>query len=69
MNREDVKISMKGFLVSPTSEYLEKLEREQRIEDRKNKTGTITNKEIFEFLVDTNIRIEEIYDLLTTLSK
>lgn len=69
MNREEIKLTQKGFSISPTQEYIEKQDREKRIQQRKNKTGKITNEEIYQYLNDTNDRIEEIYELTKALSK
>ena len=59
----------KHFKIRKSQKLVEKESREQRIETGKEKQGKVTNEEIYQYLNDTNCRIEEIYDLLKALSK
>ena len=55
----------KKIIVKKDEKEILKAEREQRIKDRKDISKTnITNREVFEYLNDTNDRLEEIYDLI-----
>lgn len=59
-----------GFNVALTKEYVEHRNREERIKERiKIDKENISNVEIFEFIMDTNARLSEIYDMLKELSR
>lgn len=47
-----------------------KREREERIKKNKeNQKSNLSNKDLFEYLNDTNSRLEEIYDIIKELKK
>lgn len=63
--KREVQASPTGFTVKPSAAYQEHQAREQRMIGRKgiNKTS-ITNKELWDLLLDVADRQSEIYDLL-----
>ncbi len=65
MSKPNIQRTGKGFKVSKSAEQIEKEAREQRILERKNfDKSRVTNTEIYEYLKDTNERLNEIYDML-----
>jgi len=63
--RVEVEKSPTGFKIKPSKERLEKIEREERIKERKKKPSKNPSPtEIMEAISDMNSRLEEIYDLI-----
>ncbi|MDO7787502.1 hypothetical protein [Desulforamulus aquiferis] len=56
---------VKKVVINASEKYLAKKEREVRIKGRfRNQKINPTNKDLYEYLNDTNARLSEIYDLL-----
>lgn len=70
LNKEVVNKTSNGFKIIKSNERIAKEQREQRVNLRKtDNNGNITNKELFEFLLDMAERQSEMYDMLKELSK
>ena len=54
----------KKIIIKKDEKQLAKEAREQRIKERKIKQDKATIEDIFQYLNDTNTRLEEIYDLI-----
>jgi hypothetical protein len=65
MNKIKIERVKKGIVIKQSEEYRHKKERESRILERKIAPKlNPSNKDIYEYLNDTNERLSEIYDLL-----
>lgn len=68
MSNKKIEKTAKGFVVKPSEELLRRQARDKRMEERKSQSKSqITNKEIFEFLLDISERQEEILQLVRRL--
>ena len=54
----------KKIVVKKDEKQITKEEREARIKENKNKKTKVSLEDVFQYLNDTNSRIEEIYDLV-----
>lgn len=66
MRKHEIKQEEDGKIqISPSIEYKEQVERQKRMNERKNnKPSRITNQELWDFLVDLQEQQKEILSLL-----
>ena len=70
MRKTETQKTGKGFVVKKSTEYIEKQEREQRIQEKKqNRKAKYTNEDVMEMLMDIADRQAEIYDMLKQNTK
>ncbi|SET55172.1 hypothetical protein SAMN05660297_02733 [Natronincola peptidivorans] len=64
MSKAIAKKEGKKIIISKSPQQIEKEIREERINENKTKQSEVIIDDVFQYLNDTNSRLEEMYDLI-----